>query len=181
MSVRAALLRRSGTTVDGRSYLIRPTAAEDAAALVALRDSIAEEGDLIAALPGDTSVVQEGLALAGVLSQGGLSLTLDVDGTVAGHLMLRRLHGRLNTDEGEIAIAVHNASRGVGLGRALMETAIEWARAVRIARLRLGVFPSNLRAIRLYRALGFADERLLPNQVVLPDGKRDLLLMALTL
>jgi ribosomal protein S18 acetylase RimI-like enzyme len=149
--------------------------------LVELRDSIAAEGELIAAAPGDRSVVEEELALAAILSQGGLSLTLEVDGEVAGHLLVRRLYGRLDTDTAEIAIAVHNSARGAGLGRALMETAIDWARAVRLSKLSLGVFPSNSRAIRLYRSLGFVDETLVPQPVALPIGTRELLLMGLTL
>ena len=100
---------------------------------------------------------------------------------VAGHLMVRRLHHRLEGDEGEVAIAVHNSARGAGLGRKLLETAIEWARAVRLARLRLGVFPSNERAIGLYRALGFSEDEALQEHVTLPEGAHELMLMALTL
>ena len=178
---RAALLRREGSLPDGRAYLIRPTAEADAQALVALRDSIADEGGLIAATPGDHSVLEETLAIAVLLSQGGLSLSLEVEGSLAGQVMVRRLHQRLEDDEGEVAIAVHNSARGVGLGRLLLETAIEWARAVRLARLRLGVFPENQPALRLYRALGFLEDQTLQGRVRLRDGARDLLLMTLTL
>jgi len=96
-----------------------------------------------AGAPGGRSALEEGLALAGLLSQGGLSLTLEVEGAVAGHLMVRRLHQRLGDDEGEIAIAVHNSARGVGLGRMLMDTAIDWARVVRIRRLPVGRIPEQ--------------------------------------
>ena len=181
MTTREALLRRRGTAAGGRTFLIRPTSLDDAGALVALRDSIAAEGDLIAAVPGERSAIEESLALAGILSQGGLSLTLEVGGDVAGHLMARRLHGGLDTGTAEIAIAVHNTARGLGLGRILMETAIDWSRAVRLRTLQLCVFPSNLRAIALYRSLGFIDQSPSPQRVELAVGPRELLLMELTL
>jgi acetyltransferase len=181
VTARAALLRRSGNTRDGRRFLIRPTSSEDAPALVALRDAIAAEGDLIAATPGDRTVLEEQLALAGTISQGGLSLTLEVEDAVAGHIVARRLYQSLDEDIAEIAIAVSNTARGVGLGRALMEVAIDWGRAVRLSKLSLGVLPANTRAITLYRSLGFVDDPPHPQRVVLPVGVRDLLLMRLVL
>lgn len=178
MSTRAALLRREGVARDGRRYLIRPSGEADAAALVSVRDAVAAEGDLIAGAPGDGSALEEQLALAGLLSQGGLSLTLEVEGAVAGHLMARRLDAGA-ASRAEIAILVQNSARGVGLGRALMETAIDWARAVRVARLVLGVFPTNTRAISLYRSLGFRDDAL--QGAAAAAGGRELLLMSLSL
>jgi len=146
-----------------------------------MRNEVAAEGDYIAAVPEQRSALEEQLSLSSLLSEGGLSLTLEVDGRVAGHLTARRLSGRHETHVGEIAIAVHNSARGVGLGRALMETAIDWARAVRMSKLALGVFPSNQRAINLYRSLGFVDEGTLPRKVATPGGDRDLMLMGLQL
>jgi putative acetyltransferase len=178
---RAALLRREGTLPDGRAYLIRPTRDADAPALVALHDSVAAEGRLIAAAPGDRTVLEESLGLAGLLSQGGLSLTLEVEAATAGQVMVRRLHQRLEGDEGEVAIAVHNWARGVGLGRLLMEVAIEWARAVRLARLTLAVFPDNEPALRLYRFLGFVEDPTLRGRLAHHAGAHDLLLMSLSL
>jgi ribosomal protein S18 acetylase RimI-like enzyme len=178
MSTRAALLRREGVARDGRRYLIRPSGDSDAAALLSVRHSVAAEGDLIAAAPGEGSALEEQLTLAGLLSQGGLSLTLEVEGRVAGHLMARRVDAGAG-EEAEIAIAVQNSARGVGLGRTLMETAIDWARAVRVTRLVLGVFPTNIRAITLYRSLGFRDGPLRPGPAT--SGGRKLLLMSLSL
>ena len=181
MVTRLALLRREGTTPDGRSYVIRPAAREDAPALVALRDAVAAERTLIAAAPGERSVVEEELSLSTLVSQGGLPLTLVVEGAVCGQLMVSRRTERFYSHIGEVAIIVSNECRGQGLGRQLMETAIEWARAVGIAILSLSVFTSNERAIALYRAVGFEQEGLRRAQVLLADGPRDVLLMALHL
>ena len=180
MMHRAALLRREGIQ-EGHRYLVRPSVSEDAAALTELRDAVAAEGDLIAAVPGERSALEEELSLIGLVGEGGLSLTLDVDDAVAGHLMVRRRRGPRFDHVGEIAIIVHNTQRGLGFGRTLMQVAIDWAGAVGITKLSLGVFPDNERAIRLYRSLGFVDEGIARGEVRMPDGERDLLLMGLRL
>ncbi|MGH7686599.1 MAG: GNAT family N-acetyltransferase [Candidatus Dormibacteria bacterium] len=181
MATRLALLRREGTTRGGREYLIRPAASTDAAALVSLRDAVAAEGDLIAAAPGERSVMEEELSLSTLVRFGGLPLTLLVDGEVAGQLLISRRAERFHSHIGEVAIIVSNHCRGQGLGRSLLETAIEWARAVGLTKLSLSVFTSNAPAIGLYRAMGFEEEGVRRRQVLLADGPRDVLLMALHL
>lgn len=52
-------------------------------------------------------------------------------------------------------LVVARDHRGRGLGRALMEEAIAWARHARVEKLWLGVFGSNRPALSLYRTLGF--------------------------
>lgn len=53
--------------------------------------------------------------------------------------------------------------RGVGLGRALLSAALEWARAnasssLRVRRVELGVLATNPGALALYRSMGFVEE-----------------------
>jgi ribosomal protein S18 acetylase RimI-like enzyme len=181
VAARFALLRREGTTSDGRSFLIRPAAVEDAPALVALRDEVAAEGGLIAATPGERSVLEEELSLSALVAEGGLPLTLVVDGEVAGQLLVSRRPERYHAHIGEVAIIVSNRCRSLGLGRRLMETAVDWAGAVGLSKLSLAVFTSNERAIRLYRSLGFEAEGTRRAHVLLADGPRDVLMMALQL
>jgi len=182
MSGAQPLLRREGVSRGERAWLIRPTRPdEDAAALVAIRDEIAAEGELIAGVPGERSALEETLALAGLISGGGLALTLEVEGRVAGNLMVERRRGRYEQHRGDLSIAIGAGYRGEGLGRALVETAVAWARAVGLAKLTLGVFPSNTRAIALYRGLGFVEEGVLRGHLRLPEGERDLVLMGLRL
>ena len=144
MSPGSPLLRREGSTAAGSRWLIRPTRAdEDAPELVAIRDEVAAEGDLIAGAPGERSVLEEGLALANLVTSGGLALTLLVDDQVVGNLMVERRRGRYESHRGDVSLAIRQGFRGIGLGRALLDTAVDWARAVGIAKLTLGVFPSN--------------------------------------
>jgi RimJ/RimL family protein N-acetyltransferase len=113
--------------------------------------------------------------------EGGLTLTLEVDGVPAGHVMVQRRAGQHYAHVGEIAIVVSNTQRGAGFGRAMMEMAIAWGRVVGLAKLSLRVFPDNRRAIALYRSVGFQDEGLVRGEVRMPSGDRDMLLMGLLL
>jgi ribosomal protein S18 acetylase RimI-like enzyme len=178
--VRAAL-RREGLTQSGRPYVIRPSQDADAPGLAALINAVAAEGELIAAVPGEPDTIEQSSRLISIVLDGGLTLTLEVDGVPAGHLMVQRRAGSHYAHVGEIAILVSNAQRGAGLGRSLMEMAISWARAVGLAKLSLRVFPDNQRAIALYRSLGFQDEGLVKGEVRMPSGDRDMLLMGLAL
>ncbi len=182
MSSGSPLLRREGTAPSGARWLIRPTRAdEDAAELVALRDEVAAEGGLSAGAPGERSALEENLAIANLLASGGLALTLLVEGRVAGNLMVERRRGPYESHRGDVSIAIREGHRGLGLGRALLDTAIDWARAVGIAKLTLGVFPANARAVALYRAAGFVEEGVLRRHLRVGGDERDVMLMALHL
>lgn len=181
MTEAAPLLRRSGRTRTGAGYAIRPASAGDAAALVALRDSVAAEGRWVAAEAGERTVLEESLGLASLLSHGGLALVAEVEGRLVGQLAVHRRPGRYEVHVGDVSITVHRDHRGQGLGRALVETAVSWARAVRLRKLALGVFPDNLRAIALYRSVGFVEEGHLSAHVRIGGEERDLTVMGLLL
>lgn len=182
MTAQRPLLRREGVSRTGRAWLIRPTRPdEDAAELVAIRDEVAAEGELMAAIPGERSVLEESLALANLAAGGGLSVTLEVEGRVAGQLMVERRRGPYEQHRGELSISIRAGCRGEGLGRALMDTAVDWARAVGLRKLTLGVFPGNAGAIALYRSVGFVEEGVLRAHLHLPAGDRDLVVMGLLL
>ena len=58
----------------------------------------------------------------------------------------------------EIGMYVARDWRGRGVGSALMEAAIDWARAEGLHKLSLSVFPHNAAGIALYRKFGFVEE-----------------------
>jgi ribosomal protein S18 acetylase RimI-like enzyme len=174
-------LRREGTTRAGRPFLIRPSRDTDAPELAALIDAVAAEGEFIVAVPGEPDTIEQSARLVSIVREGGLSLSLEVDGALAGNVMVHRRAGRHYSHVAEIAIVVGNAFRREGFGRALVDMAIAWSQAVGVAKLTLQVFPDNVHAIALYRSLGFVDEGLARGEVRMPSGNRDVLLMALSL
>jgi len=79
----------------------------------------------------------------------------------------------------EIGMSVREDWRGKGVGLALIEHAVEWARrSSDFVKIVLNVFSGNEAAIRLYEKAGFLIEGRLERQVLLPDGYQDLVLMA---
>ena len=177
---RAPLLRRQGVTEDGRRWAIRPSSAADAPGLVALRDGVAAEGRWIGAVPGDTSVLEESLGLAGLLAQGGLALTLEVEGGVAGQLQAMRADAGRG-DRAELALIIRAEQRGHRLGRALLETAIAWGRAVGLRSMVLAVLPDNAPAVHLYRSHGFVEAGTRPRAISIAGVERDAVIMSLDL
>jgi RimJ/RimL family protein N-acetyltransferase len=59
---------------------------------------------------------------------------------------------------GELGMLVHRDWRGHGVGSALVQAAIDWARGHGLHKLCLEVFAQNAAAIALYRKYGFAEE-----------------------
>ena len=53
---------------------------------------------------------------------------------------------------------VASGYRRRGVGRTLLETAVEWARSSGVSKLELHVFPHNEAAIKLYESFGFERE-----------------------
>ena len=81
-----------------------------------------------------------------------------------------------------IELYVAREARGKGVGKALMQSGMMWARANPIVRkLALHVFEDNTRAVALYRELGFETEGRLRNEFMEEDGSfRHDLMMAIS-
>jgi ribosomal protein S18 acetylase RimI-like enzyme len=71
---------------------------------------------------------------------------------------------------GGLGMGVLPEYRGQGLGRRLLEACIERSWANGLTRIDLEVRTDNERAVRLYRALGFRDEGLMPRGIRI-DGR----------
>jgi ribosomal protein S18 acetylase RimI-like enzyme len=175
------VLRREGLTRDGRPYVIRPSRDGDAPGLAALIDAVAAEGEFIVAVPGEPETMEQTARLVSIVLEGGVSLSLEVDGNLAGNVMVHRRAGRHYAHVADMAILVSNGHRRAGFGRMLIEMAVAWCRAVGLTKLSLQVFTDNQRAITLYRSVGFVEEGVARGEVRMPSGDRDLLLMALAL
>jgi RimJ/RimL family protein N-acetyltransferase len=58
----------------------------------------------------------------------------------------------------DLGLMVAAGHRRRGIGRSLLEQAVEWARSSQIEKLELHVFPHNEPAIKLYEQFGFERE-----------------------
>ncbi|HEX9711495.1 MAG TPA: GNAT family N-acetyltransferase [Actinomycetota bacterium] len=108
----------------------------------------------------------------------GVSLVAELEGEVVGHLTADRGTRRAGRHAAEFGITVVGRARGLGVGRALLETLETWARDQQVTRIALGVFPDNERARSLYRSMGYQEEGLERSSVRFPEGDRDIVRMA---
>jgi len=122
---------------------IRPAGPEDIEAVVALvADVDRERGEEL-----------DEAALRSLLLDAVLFVAEAEDG-IAGNLGVHGIDGA----SASLGMSVAAAWRRRGVGTALIEAAIEWARAQNLDRLRLEVLADNAPAVALYRKLGFVED-----------------------
>jgi ribosomal protein S18 acetylase RimI-like enzyme len=76
---------------------------------------------------------------------------------IVGHVDLRARSEPSTSHRALLGIGILAPYRGRGLGRALMEEAIRWARTQPLAWIDLATFADNSAALALYRKLGFIE------------------------
>jgi putative acetyltransferase len=79
---------------------------------------------------------------------------------IVGRLSLARDSHPASAHVADLGLMVAARHRRRGIGRALLEQAVEWARESGVEKLELHVFPHNEPAIRLYEQFGFEHEGL---------------------
>jgi RimJ/RimL family protein N-acetyltransferase len=80
------------------------------------------------------------------------------DGTLVGRLSVGRDPHPASTHVADVGLMVALGARRQGVGTALLEAAVEWARQAGVHKLELHVFPWNDAAIGLYETFGFERE-----------------------
>ncbi len=97
-------------------------------------------------------------------------LLAELEGRVVAEGSVDRLGPQLVRHVGVLAVGVHPATQGLGIGRAIMDALTERAVRVGVVRLELAVRSDNVRAIALYRSLGFEREAVRKRFLRLVDG-----------
>jgi RimJ/RimL family protein N-acetyltransferase len=162
---------------------IRRAGPEDAAALVALGSAVGREPEAwLLSSERWRSVGDERRYLRALKRHPDAAVFVaDDGGAIVGRLSIARdPHGasRHVADHGLMVAASH---RRRGIGRALLEQAVEWARGAGGSKLELHVFPWNEPALALYEAFGFEREGLRRRHYRRDGQEVDAILMALHL
>jgi len=130
----------------------RPAVAADAAAVEAVWTAVASEGEWI----GTELPLHPGWRdrfLTALTGPDAAWFVVDRGGQVVGAVFVQAERG-----VGHLGMAIIEGHRGAGLGRALLDAAVEWARRGGCHKVTLEVWPHNLRARRLYTRAGFVEE-----------------------
>jgi RimJ/RimL family protein N-acetyltransferase len=80
------------------------------------------------------------------------------DGGLIGRLSVGRDPHPASTHVADVGLMVAIGARRQGVGTALLQAAVDWARETEVRKLELHVFPWNEAAIALYDAFGFERE-----------------------
>ena len=131
-------------------FVVRPAVPGDARAMAESFAAVAEERDGIATEP--PVDIEERAALFARSMDG--SVVAVAGGRIVGFLHVEASrHGF-----GEFGMLVDRDWRGRGVGSALVQAAIGWARGQGLHKLCLEVFAHNAAAIAVYRKSGFVEE-----------------------
>ena len=136
---------------------IRATTEDDVEALDALVTAVAQERAFLGSTDG-FGVEQTRGYLAHLRQSNGVALVAVDDERLVGWLDIARGPFEGLTHYGRLGMGLAPESRGHGLGRRLLEEALDLAFANGFERIELEVFASNQRAVALYRRAGFVEE-----------------------
>lgn len=163
------------------SYIVRPATAADRDAIIAVHRAAAVIPGALARAPEEVTSAFGDYAIGSDICL----VAVEPDGFVCGEL-----HGKRETIAlfahvlGGLTVAVHPERQGRGIGSALFQALIAWARAQDppILRIELAAGAGNPGAVRLYERLGFKHEGRQVARGRLPDGRfEDDILMAMLL
>jgi RimJ/RimL family protein N-acetyltransferase len=167
-------------------FHIREATPDDAEAIIGHVHRIASEpGIRIPMGPGEfkVTVEEERRILAEYASsENSLYLLAESDSEVVGVLNCNGWKRRAMWHVATLGMTVRQEWRGRGVGTALLQRAVKWAKASRVVtRLELQVYASNAPAIRLYERFGFEVEGRLRRAAVYEGQHEDCLVMSLLL
>jgi putative acetyltransferase len=146
-------------------FVVRPAEPGDAEQLVRLAEAVSAEPEawLISADGEWRSVGDERRYLKAVRRYPHAAVYVaerESDRAIIGRLSLARDTHPASAHVADLGLMVAADARRQGVGWALMEAAVEWARSAGIRKLELHVFPWNEPAIQLYERFGFEREGL---------------------
>jgi putative acetyltransferase len=144
------------------SFIVRAARPEDAEQLTRLAEMVSAEPEawLISADGEWRTVGEERRYLKAIrrYAHAAVVVAEREDGAIVGRLSVARDQHPASTHVADLGLMVAKGARRQGVGRALLEAAVDWARSAGVRKLELHVFPWNEPAIRLYESFGFERE-----------------------
>jgi RimJ/RimL family protein N-acetyltransferase len=162
------------------SFTIRRARPRDAGPLVALAEEVASEpeGWLISD-GGWRTAGDERRYLRALRRYGDAAIFVaECEHGIVGRLSLGRDPHPASRHVADLGLMVAATHRRKGIGRALLDQSVAWAREVGVRKLELHVFPHNEAAIALYETYGFRREGYRREHYRRGSGFVDAILMA---
>lgn len=163
------------------SFVVRPADPGDAQGLSVLGDAVAAEPEgWLATNNGWRSVGDERRYLRAIrrYPHAAVFVAEAEDGSIVGRLSLARDQHPASRHVADLGLMVAQSHRRMGIGRALLQAAVDWGREHDVRKLELHVFPHNTAAIALYEQFGFRHEGYRKQHYRRGDEYVDAILMA---
>ena len=162
------------------SFRIREAAPGDAAALVELAREVGSEpeGWLISTREWRVAGEERRYLRSLRRSRDAAVFVAEVPEGIVGRLSVGRDPHPASSHVADLGLMVAKGHRRLGIGRALLARAAEWARGAGVSKLELHVFPHNVPALRLYETFGFRREGYRAGHYRRGDELVDAILMA---
>ena len=149
---------------------IRTATPDDAEAIAAAEAETQRTPGLLVGHPGEIPVEAYRAKIA-KLATDGCYIVAEENGNPVSHAFLDPLPMRANAHVFTLTIVVHPGHVERGIGRAMLEHLLDWARRdARVGKVELNVRAGNLRARRLYHRCGFVEEARFARRVRRTDG-----------
>jgi RimJ/RimL family protein N-acetyltransferase len=146
---------------DGRAAVVREATAGDAAALLEYLEVVSGETEFLTMGPGDFKLgeaEERAFLEASAAADNRIYLVAVVDGELVAQIAFAGGHRPRTRHTGVLGITVRRSHWGQGIGSALLDALIDWARSSGVSKIDLRVRTDNHRAISLYRRKGFVIE-----------------------
>jgi RimJ/RimL family protein N-acetyltransferase len=163
---------------DGRVATIRLAVADDAQAVTDFVNVIGSERRFVLRERATWSLEEERTTLGAADGKASAFFLAMLGGGLSGLLNIARGVWPKNEHVAEFGMSCLPSCRGVGLGTALVQRALDWAGSMGVRKVKLEVFSTNERAIGLYRRMGFEEEGRLHDEFLIDGTMVDGILMA---
>jgi RimJ/RimL family protein N-acetyltransferase len=165
------------------TVIVRRAEPSDADALVELGRAVGSEPEgWLISVDGWRGVAEERRYLRAIRRYPHAAVFVAEDeerGELVGRISLGRDQHPASYHVADLGLMVSASYRRQGIGRALLEAAVGWARDAGVTKLELHVFPWNEPGIRLYEQFGFEREGFRKGHYRRGDGRyADAILMA---
>jgi RimJ/RimL family protein N-acetyltransferase len=158
--------------------MVRAAQVPDAKGIVALYNAVAAEGVHITPERYPWPPEAEGQLINEARKSGSGRFVAVRNRRVIGECSIYRETMPKRAHTATCQMAVRKTFRGKGIGRLLLEKALEWAAEAGIEKVTLSVFSTNTAALELYRASGFEVEGVRKRQLRIKGEYADDILMA---
>jgi RimJ/RimL family protein N-acetyltransferase len=149
-------------TKDRKEYIIRRPTEEDAEAIINYSKIIfASTDQVLTTLEEYTITIEDEKTWINNFNKNPNAFLriAELNNQIVGLLFFVPNSKKKNSHVGEFGVNVHPQYQAQGIGKALVESLLTWAKTNnQIEKVFLNVFATNVNAIKLYNRLGFAEE-----------------------